>query len=208
MINDFEDQALLKKVANGCQVSFEKLYHKFQDRITGLVYKILHSTNDLNDVMNDTFFHVWRSAKRFKGKSQVGTWIYRIAANECFMILRNRRRKKQLLCVSFEELDIPTKLKAVEDHYTSINALTPYEDEQELQLKLVSSLRKLPSIYKNVFFAQIIDGLDAEEVNAICELTTPARKSRIMRARRFLTKLLKDEGNELKERLVNYRRAA
>ena len=99
---DKNDAELVEKAKAGDTASFEALVKKYQDKIYGLAnYVCLGLKSEADDVYQETFINAFKNISKFKGNSGFGTWLYRIAANNCWMKYRKRKSEK---LVSIEDL--------------------------------------------------------------------------------------------------------
>jgi len=83
--------------------AFEELLGRYEDKVFRLAYRILRNETDAKEILQETFVSIWRKLDTFKGDSQFGSWVYRIATNAALMRLRSHRRHPE---VSTEELPI------------------------------------------------------------------------------------------------------
>jgi len=81
--------------------AFRVLLDDHDRRVYGIAYRMIPSREDVDDVAQEAFVEIWRSLPRFRGDSQLGTWIHRVATNVC---LEHRRRKRGASDVSLDEL--------------------------------------------------------------------------------------------------------
>ncbi|MCK4578910.1 MAG: RNA polymerase sigma factor [Candidatus Marinimicrobia bacterium] len=86
------DQALIAEFLGGNQQSFDQLALKYQQQVRELFFRGTGDIDDTNDLAQETFIRVFRNLHRFRGDSELGTWIYRIAAN----VLNSHFRKSKL----------------------------------------------------------------------------------------------------------------
>ncbi|OGC42171.1 hypothetical protein A2Y85_01975, partial [candidate division WOR-3 bacterium RBG_13_43_14] len=114
-IND-EDTRLLAQTAQGSESAFERLVKKYENAVFNTIYRFTGNQNDVADLAQEIFLKVWRNAGKFKGKSKVSTWLYRIVVNHCL----DHRNKRERLCLSLDELSekeiVPDALKTQTDH--------------------------------------------------------------------------------------------
>ena len=122
-----------------------------------------------------------KSLHQFDGKSKLSTWLYRIVTNHCLMEVR--KKKNRFVSLENEE-------DLVEDKYVADWKSLPYKSIENLELRKIldDAIQKLSPDYRIVFLLRDVEGLSTEETGRITELSVPAVKSRLHRARAFLRK--------------------
>ena len=98
--------------------AFNLLVRQYQQKIYWHVRKMVIDHDDANDLTQETFIKVWNSLGNFRGDSQLYTWIYRIATNECLNFL-NKKRRKFFLPIGDVEGELLEKLENNSDLVTS-----------------------------------------------------------------------------------------
>ena len=88
-----EDQQLIRAIADRDQSAFGVVYQKYNRRIYNYLRHIIQDEVGAEDVLQEVFLAVWQGAARFKQKSSVKTWIYRIAYKQSITWLRRHPRK-------------------------------------------------------------------------------------------------------------------
>ena len=174
---DKNDAELIAKAQAGDTASFESLVKKYQDKIYGLAnYVCLGLKSEADDVYQETFISAFKNISKFKGKSGFGTWLYRIAANNCWMKFRKKKSEK---LVSLEDL-------------AEMQDLTHAEDvrKKDLSESVAKALSKLSVDYRLAVTLADIQGLSMEEAANVLKITVPAFKTRLFRARQTLKKEL------------------
>src|SRR5215467_5205099 len=87
------DEALAALAAAGDHSAFEAIVARYQARVFRLVCRLTSDT-DAPDVLQETFLQVYRHLPSFRGESQFGTWLYRIASNAALMYRRAATRRR------------------------------------------------------------------------------------------------------------------
>lgn len=86
-----DDQNLIAAVAEGDADAFQTLYQRHQCRILNFLIGLVGNRAQAEEVLNEVFLAVWRSADRFEGRSQPLTWLMSIARNQAISVLRKQR---------------------------------------------------------------------------------------------------------------------
>jgi RNA polymerase sigma-70 factor (ECF subfamily) len=145
--------------------AFNALVHQYQQKIYWHVRKMVIDHNDADDLTQETFIKVWNNLLNFKGDSQLYTWIYRIATNECLRFLEKKKRRFFLPIVNVQA-ELLTKLE-------SGNLITG----EEIQLKLQKALLNLPDKQRLVFNMKYFDDMKYEDISAILGTSVGALKA-------------------------------
>lgn len=145
-----EDKEILIKFKNAesKNYAFNLLVRKYQEKVYWLIRKMVVDHDDADDLTQDVFIKVWKNLDKFKEASQLYTWIYRIATNECLTFL-NKKRKRFFLSV----VDVEKELSSKIDN-------SPHIDGSEIQKKLQKALLKLPDKQRLVFNMKYYDEMN------------------------------------------------
>ncbi len=137
----------------------------YQQRVYWHVRKMVIDHDDADDLTQEVFIKVNQAIDRFREDSQLFTWIYRIATNECLNFL-NKKRRRFFLPVE----DISHELEAKIDS-------SPDIDGDEIQRKLQKALLKLPDKQRLVFNMKYFDDLPYEQISEITNTSVGALKA-------------------------------
>src|SRR5205085_9725872 len=86
-----DDHRLIAECLQGRTAAFGELVRRYQDRLYNTVYRLVDNADDAQDVVQEAFLHAYQSLDRFKGESQLFTWLYRIAVNAAISLKRKQR---------------------------------------------------------------------------------------------------------------------
>src|SRR5919201_4525211 len=117
-----EDE-LLRRARGGDEEAFAQLADGFRAELQLHCYRILGSTQDAEDQVQETLLAAWRGLRRFEGRSSLRSWLYRIATNRCLNALRDRGRRPQELAAPSEGAPPPQPTRVGEPVW-----LEPYPD--------------------------------------------------------------------------------
>lgn len=167
-----QDAQLLARVADGDHRAFTAIMEIHQDRVFAVCLRILADRELALDATQDTFLTAFRKAHQFQGNSAVGTWLYRIAVNTCYDILRRAKRRPTDALPEHLEFVDPAAEEAVE--------AAAYRHE------IQAALSKLPPEFRAAVILADIEGMALPEVALALGVPVGTVKSRVFRGRRLL----------------------
>lgn len=183
-----EKEALsLEALRSGDRSEFARLVEMYYELIYRLAIKMLHNSQDAEDILQETFLKAYRNLDRFDGRSSLSTWLYRIATNEALMFLR--RKRPDLVSIDEPRVTMEEELEPVE----IVDWCCIPEDElmsTEGQLYLDRAIDRLSPSLRVVFVLRDIQGLSTRETAAVLDLSETAVKTRLSRARLQLREVL------------------
>lgn len=175
-----EELALVQAAKRGEVSAFEQLVKRYDRNIFRIAQHITQNREDAEDVTQDAFLKAYENLEQFQGNSKFYTWLVRIAVNESLMKLRRRRTDRT---VSLDE-DIKTEEDTMP---REVADWSPNPEQLYKQGELKEILRKtiqgLPASFRTVFVLRDVEGLSTEETAEALNLSIPAVKSRLLRAR-------------------------
>ncbi len=183
-----DDRELAAQAKQGDRSAFTELVNRYARNIFRLARHITKNDQDAEDVLQETFLKAYSRLDQFQGDSKFYTWLVRIGVNESLMKIR--RRKDGKFVALDQEFDtgegtfvkeLPADVENPEEHY----------GREEIREALSSAIDGLADTYKTVFVLRDVDGLSTEETAQALELSVPAVKSRLLRARLQLRDKLK-----------------
>lgn len=165
-------------------------------------YRMLGSVDEAEDMVQETYLRAWRSYGAFEGRSSVRTWLYRIATNVCLTAIERSGRRVLPSGLGGPEPDpqAPSEpagpgvrwLQPVPDALVAPDGADPaavVAAGEGLRLALIASLQYLPGTQRAVLTLRDVLGFPAAEVAEILDLSVPAVKSSLQRARGRLREL-------------------
>jgi RNA polymerase sigma-70 factor, ECF subfamily len=179
-VNDAE---LLRALKSGDPDAFRELVERHSSTVYNLALRMMNNPQEAEEVLQETFISAFRALDRFEGRSQLGTWLYRIAYNAALM----RLRKRELATSSIDE---PHVNDEGEELPRQLIDWTGLPDDVVLSRELHEVLGKavgtLPETLRSVFVLRDIEGLSTAEVAETLSLTETNVKVRLHRARMAL----------------------
>ncbi len=175
------EEELIESAKIGNKKAMADLVRNYEKTVYNFAFKICRDPERAENTMQETFLSLVKSLHQFDGKSKLSTWLYRIVANHCLMELR----KKKHHFVSVEDND-----GLYENSFASAWNTIPDNivENKELKKILDDAIQKLSPEYRVVFLLRDVEGLSTEETGKVMDLSIPAVKSRLHRARAFLRK--------------------
>jgi RNA polymerase sigma-70 factor (ECF subfamily) len=180
--NDFVlkgERALVAEILAGNHERYYELIAPIQRRVYYTAYAILRTAADAEEVSQEAILKGFRALHTFRGEARFSSWLLSIVANEARMRLRQRREVSLELLKSPDNEDEYTPIELAEWREIAVEALA----QKELAAHLEEALASLPEIYREVLILRDIDGLNIAETSAALEISMPAVKTRLLRAR-------------------------
>lgn len=179
------DVALMRRVRDGDFDAFEQLIQIHQHSVLGTVAKMLGNPSDAEDIAQQVFIRVWKSASRYEPQARFTTWLFTIARNLVFNEVRRRRRKPTVSVQEREE----TTHRTLED----LHGRSPDEDllQAELERSVDRAIEDLPEKQRLAVVLRRYEEMPYEEIGAVLGMSVPAVKSLLFRARTQLKESLR-----------------
>jgi RNA polymerase sigma-70 factor, ECF subfamily len=183
------DAALMLRVKHGDRDAFEELVNKYRQPVMNLVYRTLPDATEAEDLAQQVFLQVFKSAHRYEAAAKFSTWLFTIARNLCLNEIRRRARHPA------ESMDAPSPedesqpLRQIEDMKT----FTPPESllHGELEARIEEALADLPEKQRTAILLCRRDELSYEDIGRVIGCSLSATKSLIHRGRETLKERLK-----------------
>jgi RNA polymerase sigma factor (sigma-70 family) len=183
-----DDVSLMLRVKGGDLEAFEALVLRHQHSVVGTAAKMLGGAGEAEDIAQQVFVRVWKSAARYEPSAKFTTWLMTITRNLVFNELRRRRRTQQVSMDADEE-------EATRHQFVDEGAVAPSEKllDAELQDAIDAAIAGLPENQRLAIVLRRFEGMPYEEIAKVLRTSVPAVKSILFRAR-----------SELKARLKRY----
>ncbi len=174
---DAEDVRLMELVGAGDTAAFELLIERHQTLVLGTVGRMLGNIGDAEDIAQQVFIRVWKSAKRYTPKAKFTTWLLKITRNLVFNEMR--RRKRHAL------LPFPVNAEGEDRPLPDERAITPDASllEQELNAAIQTAIGELPESQRMAVILRRYEELSYEEIAEVLDQSVSAVKSLLFRAR-------------------------
>lgn len=172
-----EDAVLMRRVADGEEVALRMLYERHAAGMLRLIRRLTSQREVAEEILQESWLAVWRSAGSFRGEAPVRAWLLGVARRQA----HNRLRRAEPVLVELEKAaDVPD--------------LEPAVDEQVLaraeRRDLVAAVAELPEHLREVLVLVLAEDLPYPQVAVILGIPTGTVKSRMHMARRLLTEAL------------------
>ena len=175
-----EDVELMMRVSKGDERAFEVLVEKHQNAIVGTVTKMLGSATEAEDISQQVFVRLWKSAPRYKHSAKFTTFLFTITRN---LVFNETRRKKNKVNVSMEEQGADWGAQYA-DHKTR----DPAEEslKEEMMNAVNTAITKLPKKQRMAVVLRRYEEMPYEEIAKVLGTSVSSVKSHLFRARTAL----------------------
>jgi RNA polymerase sigma-70 factor (ECF subfamily) len=175
-----EDNELLGKIRNPetRNYGFNLLVREYQQRVYWHVRKMVIDHDDADDLTQEVFIKIHHAIGNFQGNSQLFTWIYRIATNECLTFL-SKKRRRFFLPIGDVAKELTTKVNS-----------SPDLSGDEIQKKLHQALLQLPDKQRLVFNMKYFDDMTYEQISEITRTSIGALKASFHHASKKIEEFL------------------
>jgi RNA polymerase sigma-70 factor (ECF subfamily) len=174
-----EDLALVHRFVGGDRSAFDALVRAHEDRVFSVCLRIMTNRETALDATQETFLTLYRKADRFTGQAAFSTWLYRVAVNTCYDLLRKEKRRGAD--------PLPEYLEPVDarggDGFISA----------ELRPDLTKALARIPDDFRIAVILSDLEDRPIAEIAEILNIPPGTAKSRIFRGRRLLADILRNQ---------------
>ena len=176
--------ALMELIKEGDADAFQTLVEMHQTAVVGTVAKMLGGASDAEDIAQQVFVRVWKSAPRYKPAAKFTTWLFTITRNLVFNEMCRRKRRQE---VSMEAKEEEQHKELAEDGGARPDEATLHD---ELLAKVEEAIQALPEKQRMAVILRRYEEMPYEDIGKILNLSLPAVKSLLFRARTQLKELL------------------
>jgi RNA polymerase sigma-70 factor (ECF subfamily) len=192
MVDDVAtDIDLVRRIKAGDDRGFEEMVRRYHARVYSLAYGVLRNAQDAEEATQDAFLTLHRKIGTFDESRKFFSWFYRVALNSAYS---RARRRPSLPTVAIEDrqprfssdghfaTDVPDWSVGVEDEVAA----------RELAARAGEFIAELPPAYRDVIWMNDVEEMTAEEIAETLEISIPAFKSRLHRARLYVRQRLSE----------------
>jgi RNA polymerase sigma-70 factor (ECF subfamily) len=188
------DLDLVRRIKGGDEQGFEEMVRRYNARVYSLAYGVLRNPQDAEEATQDAFLTLYRKIGTFDESRKFFSWFYRVALNSAYS---RARRRQPLPTVSIEDrlpqfsgdghfaADVPDWSMKVEDEVAA----------RELAARAGEFIAELPPAYRDVIWMNDVEEMTAPEIAETLEISIPAFKSRLHRARLYVRQRLSEVSN-------------
>ena len=180
------DETLAARAAAGDDSAFEAIVERYQARVFRLACRLTSDT-EAPDVLQDTFLQVYRHLSTFRGDSQFGTWLYRVATNVALMHRRaTSRRPSDSLEMYMPQFDADGRHAATPAELQVASCADEMIDRQVLAKKARDVIARLPDLYREAFVLRDLEEMSTAHVAQALGVEPATVRQRVHRARLML----------------------
>ncbi len=184
----YHEQALIAALREGSESAYEVLIQRFQTPVYNLVYRLVSDPSDTADIVQEVFLKIFRNLPQFRGQSSLKTWIYRIAVNEAYNHRRwFSRHRRQEVGLEMDESEGPDYSETLADHGRSpLDVVLSHETCALIE----QALHTINPSFRAAVVLRDVEDLSYDEIAEVLQVNLGTVKSRILRGREALRKVL------------------
>ena len=186
----FSDEELMQQAKEGNSRAFDVLVRKWEHRVFNLIYRIVGDFETAEDIRQEVFIRIYKSAKQYRPRGQFKTWLYRIAVNCSINEVRKRERRQTLpLSISHDDGEQQKLEDVIPDH-------NPGPDEviqcNEIAEHIQGALLRLSNEQRAVIVMKHYEGLKFREIASVLDCPLGTVKSRMHQGLEQMRIMLRD----------------
>lgn len=160
-----DDQILeLVRESQTFERGFRLLMNKYQERLYWHIRRMVHSHEDTDDILQNTFVKVYKNLSKYRSESKLYTWLYRIATNEALTHIRKAKKSKAL---SLDDADTQIISLKADDYF----------DGNRAQMQLAAAIEILPEKQKLVFNMRYYQDMTYNDISEVLSTSVGALKA-------------------------------
>ena len=181
MITGIPDDELIRRITQKDHAAFKELVERYQAMVYSVGLNLLHNHQQAEDISQEVFLQIFRSAVKFRYESKVSSWLYRIAINRSLNLIRHNRRSRWLQSLSSLGAEEDKRRSSLSDP----QAIPPdlaFEDRERWEF-LQKAIDALPIKQRVPFILHKFEGFSSREIAKVIKIPLTAVEARIRRAK-------------------------
>jgi RNA polymerase sigma-70 factor, ECF subfamily len=184
------DVRLMLRVRDGDDAAFNEIVVAYQTRLIGVLRHLVHDQSAAEDLAQEVFLRIYRARRGYEPTAKFSTWLFRIANNLALNRRRDAGRRKEFQVAADESG--PLGPRPVEQMLADKSALMPTRqlDKSELQAMVQAAMETLGERQRMALVLHRFEEMSYADVADTLDLSIPAVKSLLSRARESLREKL------------------
>jgi len=179
-----EEAVLVRRVQQGDEIAFREVVDRYQSKVFSIIYGILRSRNDAEDIAQQVFAKIYFSIGNFDFRSSLLTWIYKITVNECYDYLRKKKVRKLVYESDFSE----EEAQRMERSEPAVESAVPIDEKLAQRDLIMKLLEKVSEEDRELLMLKEVEGHSVEELAEMTGMNENTIKVKLFRARQKLVK--------------------
>jgi len=187
------DTPLFLRVQQGDRAAFDELMRRYEAKVVGLIHRYVGPRGDAEDLAQDVFLKVFRARRTFEPRARFSTWLYRITVNLCLNDIRARGAARRALPSVSHSAPVGrdgegTLAPAMRDARSGAPGDDAAREEEGAEVR--RAIAELPEAQRIALVLNRYEDMSYEDLAEVLDLTVPAVKSLLFRARENVRKTL------------------
>ncbi|ADG68648.1 RNA polymerase sigma factor, sigma-70 family [Planctopirus limnophila DSM 3776] len=184
------DVQLMLRAKQGDDAAFSQLVAAYQDRLVGILHHLVQDQQTAEDLAQEVFLRIYRARESYVATARFSTWLFKVANNLASNSRRNKGRRKEISLAGNESGSMGSRPE--EQLVVEKSALMPARqlDKAELQAAVRAAMEQLNSRQRMAVLLHKFEGMSYADIAETMDLTQPAVKSLLARARENLREFL------------------
>jgi len=187
---DVRDRHLVRRLKQGDQRAFQEMVRTYQNRIFGLMFRMIGDRQEAEDLAQEVFISVYRAIGNYRGEGRLYTWIYRIASNTCKNRIKYLKGRNFHRASDIDDTPAAHTLGKDGSPMASLTSQVPEPDQvvegHRLQSIIQRELAQLDPEHRLLIVLRDVQGMSYQDILKITSLQEGTLKSRLHRARTAL----------------------
>ncbi|MCP4158168.1 MAG: RNA polymerase sigma factor [bacterium] len=189
IVDDDQDQVLVKKILEGNSASFEELMKKYNRYIFNYVYKMVKDREVATELTQDFFIRIYRKLDTYIPQYKFSSWAYRV----CYNMVLDYIRKNNAAIDSFENENVTSKAMMEAGHYHNYDGYNNIEKDQ-LKNYTWKIVDRLPVEYRELVLLRYVQSQSYQEISTMLDLPLGTIKNKLYKAKKLLRKEIEQDG--------------
>lgn len=187
-MESLSDEKLVQLVLDGDREAFSVLISRYERQIYGLAYRLTNNKHEAQDLGQEAFIKIYQSLAKYDPGRPFFSWMYKVASNQCYSLLRKKR-----------EADTPLEsvIEFIPDDNPEETSPELFILKKESQDNVRSALASLPEKYRLALILRFMEDMSYQEIANTMDISLSAVESRIHRGKKLLLKSFQQRRGEL-----------
>ena len=178
-MQSLSDEKLVQQVLDGNREAFATLISRYERQIYGLAYRLTNNKHEAQDLGQEAFIKIYQSLDKYDPERPFFSWMYKVASNQCYSILRKKRD---------QETPLESVIEFMPQEEEEASSPERFVLNKENQEGIREALAELPEKYRWALVLRFMEDMSYQDIADAMELSLSAVESRIHRGKKLLLK--------------------